>query len=149
MKQERNVSPLASSVGNAVAELVRDPLPEYIRQSPLVRRKRGLSREQLADYVERMLVLFTPELLTKFFVGLRKKVSEGDRFAIRLVAEMYHFVQRNPSFTIVNNLVAQQQNNVASDIHCFDDIVRRLERATQAGSQPTPVTEYSHDPVEG
>jgi len=103
---------------------IKNGLPPFMQGAPLLRRTK-VGRRGLASYQEGMLLLFSPALLPEYFQALLQGVKDRDPQAMKLVAEMYNYVQpKGGGISITNNMI---QNSMGpSQDRGFDVIMRSL-----------------------
>jgi hypothetical protein len=113
----------------------RYEIPEHLRFSKLLKRKK-LSKDDLAQFKEKMLLLHAPEALRLAFQGLLSLAHKEDLGAIKLLLEVFGYIERKGGINVTQQVVATSQSGTTDS---FDSIVRRLYAARNGGRQVGPM----------
>jgi hypothetical protein len=129
------------------------PVPEYIRKSPLIGRRR-IGKEGLSDYAEAMKMLHAPEALRVFWEATLTQMHQGNTAAIKLVAQMFEYAKMSTGISINQHILQQNANAMAAasiesgEAIGFDQIVRDIAERRAGHALPPPPEDLIEGSVE-
>lgn len=116
-------------------KLLPFPPPPEIPSEPEVPAERrsstALTKEQLPEYQEQILVKNARRLLPELARNLKTRLERGDAKAADQVMALYGFVKPAPG-AIINNVLNQQVNTDSNSGMYFEKIVKLLEEGERA-----------------
>ena len=102
-------------------------------EAPVVQRQSStaLTKEQLPEYQEQILVKNARRLLPELARNLKTRLEKGDAKAADQVMALYGFVKPAPG-AIINNVLNQQVNTDSNSGIYFEKIVKLLEEGERS-----------------
>jgi len=112
-------------------------LPEYLRSSRVLKRRR-ISKKDLPNFKEQMLLLHAPEALRSAFQSLCIMAQKEDLGAIRLLFEIFGYIEKKSGITVTQQILNAQM--ASSDPGAgFDQFVRSVHEARNGAPLLNPV----------